>query len=48
MKDIMEIIGGIITFVMFIALFALFMFATPDQLSGECDLLKAQMESEVQ
>lgn len=44
MKNFFEFIGGILTAVMFIALFWLMLFATPDQMSAECDALTAEME----
>lgn len=44
MKNFFEIIGGILTALMFLIFFWLMLYATPDQMSAECDALTAEME----
>lgn len=41
-----EIVGGILTLALFILLAWLFLIATPDQYSAECELLRAEMEAQ--
>ena len=43
-QDIMEIVGGILFAVVVILLFWLYLFATPDQYSAECDFERSQMQ----
>ena len=43
-QDIMEIVGGIFFAVVVIFLFWLCLFATPDQLSAECEYQSEQMQ----
>ena len=43
-QDIMEIVGGIFFAVVVILLFWLYLFATPDQLSAECEYQSEQMQ----
>ena len=42
----LEIVGGILTLALFILLAWLFLIATPDQYSAECELLRAEMEAQ--
>lgn len=44
-KDILTFIGEIVTILLFMLLFWLFMVATPDQFSAECEILRAEMEA---
>lgn len=44
MKNFFEIIGGILTALMFLIFFWLMLYATPDQMSAECDAQRLQME----
>ena len=43
-QDIMEIVGGILFAVVVILLFWLYLFATPDQLSAECEYQREHMQ----
>lgn len=43
-ENIKEAIAFIISVPLFVLLFWLFLFATPDQMSAECDYLKYQMQ----
>ena len=47
-ENIKEIIGAILLAVGMAALFILYLFATPDQMSAECDYLKYQMQQAAQ
>ena len=42
----LEIIGGILTLALFALLAWLFLAATPEQYSAECELLRAEMEAQ--
>ena len=42
----LEIIGGILTLALFVLLAWLFLVATPEQYSAECELLRAEMEAQ--
>lgn len=44
MKTFFEILGSILSALMFLVFFWLMIFATPDQMSAECDALTAEME----
>ena len=39
-----EIVGAVATLALFALLFWLFLIATPDQMSAECDALRAEMQ----
>ena len=41
----LEIMGGILTLALFVLLAWLFLVATPEQYSAECELLRAEMEA---
>ena len=43
-QDITEIVGGILFAVLVILLFWLYLFATPDQYSAECEYQRDQMQ----
>ena len=45
MKDIMEMAGAALTLLLFALLAWLFLAATPDQSSAECEALRAEMEA---
>lgn len=47
-ENIKEAIALIIAVPLFVLLFWLFLVATPDQMSGECDYLKYQMQQAVE
>lgn len=47
-ENIKEAIALIIAVPLFVLLFLLFLFATPDQMSAECDYLKYQMQQAVE
>lgn len=47
-ENIKEAIALIIAVPLFVLLFWLFLFATPDQMSAECDYLKYQMQQAVE
>lgn len=42
----LEIIGGILTLALFVLLAWLFLVATPEQYSAECEALRAEMEAQ--
>jgi len=42
----LEIVGGILTLALFALLAWLFLIATPEQYSAECELLRAEMEAQ--
>lgn len=44
MKDFIDIIAGIVFAVLVVILFWLYLFATPDQLSAECEYQREQMQ----
>lgn len=44
MKDFIDIISGIVFTVLVVILFWLYLFATPDQLSAECEYQREQMQ----
>ncbi len=44
-RAIGETIGTIFTLLLFALLFWLFLVATPDQFSAECEILRAEMEA---
>ena len=44
LKDALEIVGGILTLILFVVLFWLFLSATPDQYSAECEALREEMQ----
>lgn len=44
-RAIGDVVGGILLMLLAIALFWLFLIATPDQMSAECDWARAEMES---
>ena len=46
-QDIMEIVGGIFFAVVVILLFWLYLFATPDQFSAECEYQREHMQKGV-
>lgn len=45
LKSALDIIGGILTMILFILLFWLFLVVTPDQYSAECEALREEMQS---
>ncbi len=45
MKDIMEIAGATLTLLLFALIAWLFLAATPDQCSAECEIIRAEMEA---
>lgn len=45
MKDIMEIAGATFTLLLFALIAWLFLAATPDQCSAECEIIRAEMEA---
>ena len=44
-KDILTLLGGIATLLLFALLAWLFLVVTPDQFSAECEILRAEMEA---
>ena len=44
MKDFIDIISGIVFAVLVVILFWLYLFATPDQFSAECEYQREQMQ----
>ena len=44
LKAALEIIGGILTMLLFILLLWLFLIVTPDQYSAECEALREEMQ----
>ena len=47
-KEVLEAIGGTITMILFALLAWLFLIATPDQCSAECELIRAEMAEAAQ
>jgi hypothetical protein len=47
-ENIKEVIGAILFAVGMAALFILYLFATPDQMSAECEYLRYQMQQAAQ
>lgn len=45
MKDIIDMAGATLTILLFALLAWLFLAATPDQFSAECEMLRAEMEA---
>lgn len=45
MKDIMEIAGATLTLLLFALIAWLFLAATPDQCSAECEIIRAEIEA---
>lgn len=45
MKDIMEIAGATLTLLLFALIAWLFLAASPDQCSAECEIIRAEMEA---
>lgn len=45
MKDIMEIAVATLTLLLFALIVWLFLAATPDQCSAECEIIRAEMEA---
>ena len=45
MKDIMEIAGATLTILLFALIAWLFLAATPDQCSAECEIIRAEIEA---
>lgn len=44
MKDFIDIIAGIVFAVLVVILFWLYLFATPDQISAECEYQREHMQ----
>ena len=45
LANVLECVGGVITMALFVLLAWLYLIATPDQMSAECDLAREQLEA---